>query len=111
MSKYCYKCEKDVDLVTDADSNAQLCSICGTVIIRSASHLPAGTILGGFEIVDELGREGMGIVYRARQMNLERDVALKVLADDLASDHEFVTRFFKEARAAASLNHPLYKVH
>jgi serine/threonine protein kinase len=106
MERYCYRCEKDVELSTDPKSNAQLCSICGAVIIHSTNYLPPGTMLGGFRIVGELGRGGMGIVYRARQLNLERDVALKVLADDLADDLEFVERFFKEARAAASLNHP-----
>ncbi len=106
MERYCYRCEKDVELRKDANSNAQLCAVCGAVIIHSANYLPPGTMLGGFRIVDELGRGGMGIVYRARQLNLERDVALKVLADDLANDREFVERFFKEARAAASLNHP-----
>ena len=106
MERYCYKCERDVELIKDPNSNAQVCSLCGAVIIHSANYLPPGTMLGGFRIVDELGRGGMGIVYRARQLNLERDVALKVLADDLANDREFVNRFFKEARAAASLNHP-----
>jgi len=106
MERYCYRCEKDVKLRTDPNSNAQLCAVCGAIIIHSATNLPPGTILGGFRIVDELGRGGMGIVYRARQLNLERDVALKVLGDDLSGDREFVERFFKEARAAASLNHP-----
>ena len=106
MERYCYKCEKDVELIKDPNGNAQVCAVCGTVIIHSANYLPPGTMLGGFRIIDELGRGGMGIVYRARQLNLERDVALKVLADDLANDREFVNRFFKEARAAASLSHP-----
>ncbi|MBN1864123.1 MAG: protein kinase [Victivallales bacterium] len=106
MSKFCYKCEKDVDLVKDPDSNAQLCAICGVILIHSASKLPEGTVIGGFEIESEIGRGGMGIVYKAKQLNLERHVALKVLADDLSRDIEFVENFFKEARAAASLNHP-----
>lgn len=106
MIKYCYRCEKDVELIKDPESNAQLCEICGTILIHSASKLPAGTILSGFQIIEEIGRGGMGIVYLAKQLNLERNVALKVLADDLAQDEEFVASFFKEARAAASLNHP-----
>lgn len=105
MSKYCYKCEKDVELIKDPESNAQLCKDCRSIIIHSASKLPSGTIISGFEIVEEIGRGGMGIVYRAKQLNLERHVALKVLADDLSRDEEFVERFFKEARAAASLSH------
>jgi serine/threonine protein kinase len=106
MERYCYRCEKNVELRTDPQNNAQLCAVCGAVIVHRTNDLPPGTVLGGFRIVDELGRGGMGIVYRARQLNLERDVALKVLADNLSDDREFVERFFKEARAAASLNHP-----
>jgi len=48
----------------------------------------------------------MGTVYRAYQISLEREVALKILADSLGTDPEFVARFMKEARAAARLNHP-----
>jgi len=105
MSKYCHKCEKDVELVKDKNSNAQICEHCNTILVHSASKLPPGTIVGGFEITEEIGRGGMGVVYRAKQLNLERYIALKVLPDDLAKDEEFVERFFKEARAAASLNH------
>ena len=104
--KYCHRCERDVQIKKDVSSNAAICSVCGTIIAHSANHLPQGTILNGFEINGELGRGGMGIVYLANQLNLDRQVALKVLSDDLARDDEFVERFFKEARAAASLNHP-----
>ena len=106
MMRFCYNCELEVEVLEDKISNAGLCPICNTVILRSSSKLPPGTQLGGFEIIEEIGRGGMGIVYKAKQLNLERLVALKVLADDLASDEEFVSNFFKEARAAASLNHP-----
>jgi len=95
----------EVELKKDISSNAMKCSVCGTIIVHSANHLPQGTILNGFEIISEIGRGGMGIVYNASQLNLDRSVALKVLSDDLARDEEFVERFFKEARAAASLNH------
>jgi len=105
MIRYCYKCEAEVELLEDEVSNAGICSVCGTVLLRSASKLSPGTMLNGFQIINEIGRGGMGIVYRANQLNLDREVAVKVLADDLANDEEFVENFFKEARAAASLNH------
>ncbi|MBM4039871.1 MAG: DUF1080 domain-containing protein [Planctomycetes bacterium] len=62
--------------------------------------------IGGFEILELLGRGGMGSVYRARQVSLGRLVALKVIAARLAADERFVTRFEREARAAAAVQHP-----
>ncbi|HEX5418347.1 MAG TPA: protein kinase, partial [Chloroflexota bacterium] len=70
------------------------------------SSLPPGRVLGSYEIVEELAHGGMGTVYRARQVNLSRSVALKVLAPDLARDPEFVGRFQREATVAARLEHP-----
>ena len=62
--------------------------------------------LGVYEIMSLIGRGGMGEVYRARDTRLARDVALKVLPEAEASDVEWRTRFEREARALASLNHP-----
>jgi len=64
------------------------------------------TTIGGFEIISRLGRGGMGAVYKARQVSLDRIVALKVLPPVLARDKAFIERFFREARAVAKLNHP-----
>src|SRR5262245_49449020 len=66
----------------------------------------AGTRLGGYEIVGLLGAGGMGEVYRARDARLDRDVAIKVLPDEFSRDAERVSRFQREARLLASLNHP-----
>jgi serine/threonine protein kinase len=63
-------------------------------------------VLGGYRVMARLGRGGMGSVYRARQLSLDRDVALKVMAHHLASDPTFVARFCREAYAAAQLIHP-----
>lgn len=64
-------------------------------------------VVGGrYEVVDELGRGGMAVVYRARDQVLDREVALKVLAPERAGDASFVRRFEREARAVAALNHP-----
>ena len=68
--------------------------------------LRAGTLLGPYEVVDLLGAGGMGEVYRAHDRKLGRDVALKVLPDDLAAERDRLERFEREARAVASLSHP-----
>ena len=68
--------------------------------------LTPGTRLGPYEIVAALGAGGMGEVYRARDPRLSREVAIKVMATELARDAEWLRRFEQEARAAASLSHP-----
>jgi serine/threonine-protein kinase len=59
-----------------------------------------------YEVIEELGRGGMAMVYRAKDRQLEREVAVKVLPFSLAFDTEFVERFQREARTAAQLEHP-----
>jgi ABC-type transport system substrate-binding protein len=59
-----------------------------------------------YEILSELGRGGMGVVYRAHDLALDRNVALKLLAPELAEDVRFRERFLRESRLAASLDHP-----
>ena len=68
--------------------------------------LPVGSRFGEYEILEELGSGGMGKVYRAKDVTLERSVALKTLAPDIAQDPAFVQRLLREARAVARLNHP-----
>ncbi len=65
-----------------------------------------GQTLGHYRIVEQIGEGGMGIVYRARDTKLGRDVALKVLPDLFADDPERLARFQREAKVLASLNHP-----
>lgn len=66
----------------------------------------AGKRLGKFQIVGELGRGGMGIVFEAIDTVLERHVAIKMLPRSVAAQPESLERFLREARAAAKLNHP-----
>ncbi|MFA5190642.1 MAG: SUMF1/EgtB/PvdO family nonheme iron enzyme [Verrucomicrobiia bacterium] len=66
----------------------------------------SGQTFAGYEILAKLGEGGFGAVYKARQPNLNRLVALKILAPHLAADADFVARFKREATLAASLNHP-----
>ena len=62
--------------------------------------------LGSYEIVAPLGAGGMGEVYRARDTRLEREVALKILPDEVSADAERRARFDTEAKAVAALSHP-----
>jgi serine/threonine-protein kinase len=68
--------------------------------------LSSGARVGGFEIVGHLGSGGMGDVYRARDLKLGREVAIKVLPEDVAGSEERLARFEREARILAALNHP-----
>ena len=68
--------------------------------------LTSGTRLGSYEIIATLGAGGMGEVYRARDVRLGRDVAIKVLRDLVAGDADRIARFRREAQLLASLNHP-----
>jgi Flp pilus assembly protein TadD/TolB-like protein len=73
---------------------------------ETSMTLQPGTLLGVYEILDPLGAGGMGEVYRARDRKLGRDVALKILPEEFASDPARVARFEREARMLAAVNHP-----
>jgi serine/threonine protein kinase len=68
--------------------------------------LSAGTKLGSYEVVAQIGTGGMGEVYQAYDTKLGRDVAIKVLPEQFARDPERLSRFQREAKMLASLNHP-----
>ncbi len=72
--------------------------------------MPQGVVLGSgasrYELLEEIGRGGMGVVYRARDKRLEREVALKRLPENLKDHPRVVDLFLREARASAALNHP-----
>ncbi|MBN1808129.1 MAG: protein kinase [Planctomycetes bacterium] len=65
-----------------------------------------GSVLGGCELLEVIGKGGMGTVYRAHQRSLDRDVAVKVLPTTFDEDPSFVERFIQEARSIARLSHP-----
>lgn len=68
--------------------------------------LPSGTVIGRYRIEEEVGRGGMGVVYRARETRLERPVALKLLSPFLCEDRRMLARFQREAVTIAGLKHP-----
>ena len=65
-----------------------------------------GATFAGYRVEELVGRGGMGVVYRATDLSLERPVALKLIAPELAQDDRFRARFLKEPRLAAALDHP-----
>ncbi len=70
------------------------------------AEIPTGSEVAGCRIEGVLGRGGMGVVYRATQVSLERPVALKVIAPELTGSEDFRERFKRESRLAASIDHP-----
>ena len=72
--------------------------------------LNAGAKLGRYEIRSKIGAGGMGEAYRAKDPQIGRDVAIKVLSADFAVNQERVARFEQEARAAGALNHPIFSL-
>jgi eukaryotic-like serine/threonine-protein kinase len=73
---------------------------------RSPVSLSPGTRLGAYEIAAQIGKGGMGEVYRARDTKLGRDVAIKALPEAVAREQERLVRFEREGRTLAALNHP-----
>jgi serine/threonine-protein kinase len=103
---------------TEVQKSTQFCPTCG-LDLRVTTPVQAiatgdvteldvvrEALAEEYELLEELGRGGMAIVYRARDKHLEREVAIKVLPFSLAFDAEFVERFTREARTAAQLEHP-----
>jgi len=99
-SKFCRSCGMDLTATTPVgavrDPQQEMTDI----------ELVREQLKEEYEIVEELGRGGMAIVFKARERQLERDVAIKVLPFSLSFDKEFVERFQREARTSAKLEHP-----
>src|ERR1700745_3601230 len=109
--RVCAKC----GVTIFADSPRGFCSVClfktglGPLEKANDSAPELARIqmaLGDYELLEEIGRGGQGVVYRARQKSLNRTVALKVIALGQWSSTAHLKRFRREAEAAASLDHP-----
>src|SRR5260370_8036504 len=116
---YCSRCG------TQNDDTSKFCRSCGLDLTATT---PVGAVREGqaevtefdlvrdqlkdeYDILEELGRGGMAIVFKARERQLERDVAIKVLPFSLAFDKEFVERFQREARPPPTPQHPPLTPH
>src|SRR5574342_545101 len=106
-SKFCPSCGLDLSTVTPLGTGQ-------TPVEQSEEEMVRDALKDEYEILQELGRGGMAIVFRAKEKQLDREVAVKVLPFSLAFDGEFVERFQREARTAARLEHssiiPIYRV-
>jgi len=111
MGIKCPKCD------TDNPSDSKFCKECSaplkpskdvsaTKTLQTPLDAPGKTFAGKYKILAELGRGGMGIVYKAKDTRLKRTVALKFLPAELTKDKEAKKRFVQEAQAAAALEHP-----
>jgi len=99
-------CHDDADLRREIES---LLAQGGSLLEHPAWELQQpkpGARLGSYQIGARIGQGGMGVVYRAMDTKLNRSVAIKVLPDIFAADHERLARFTREAQVLASLNHP-----
>jgi hypothetical protein len=75
-------------------------------ILPAIGDFPAGTRIASYQIEELIGRGGMAVVYRAVDVRLDRPVALKILAPELAADDAFRQRFIRESRSGAAVDHP-----
>jgi serine/threonine protein kinase len=80
--------------------------VAAGMLAEQQSHLLVGRTLGRYRVQSQIGAGGMGEVYRARDVRLDRDVAIKILPEHLAQDPEALRRFEREAKAVAALSHP-----
>ncbi|MCP3143297.1 serine/threonine-protein kinase [Pyxidicoccus xibeiensis] len=92
----------------DAQESSRFCPACGATLVRTADadDYVGKTIASKYRVEALIGEGGMGRVFRARQLALDKVVVLKVLRHTLLSDERTVARFQREAKAASRLNHP-----
>lgn len=102
----CSHCRGILEIGEWEPGEAVACGHCGSAVAVPDSRLSPGALVGDFVLREELGRGGMGTVFLAHQVSLDRNAAVKVLHDEFAADEQYLANFVREARAAANLNHP-----
>jgi serine/threonine protein kinase len=103
---HCSHCNAKLRINANAMGTELNCPECEGLITVPQSSLGPGFVVGGFLIKHKIGQGGMGEVYLARQLSLERDVALKILPAQFTRENSFVVRFLKEVHYQAKLDHP-----
>jgi len=103
---HCPECDSKLEIEADCVGTEAACPKCGTVVTVPHKGVGPGATVGGFRIDKLLGRGGMGEVYLARQLSLNRMVALKILPIRLNLDQDMVDRFLNEMRLLAQLQSP-----
>jgi serine/threonine-protein kinase len=83
-----------------------LCPQCQGSIVLPETELPNGTLIDDFKIIKLIGKGGMGNVYKAKQLSMDRTVAVKILLEELTRDKEYLEQFFKEVQVSGKLHHP-----
>jgi len=102
---HCPACGADMESTGAAMGSKIPCPGCQIAVAVPRSGFSAGTQIGGFEIIRALGKGGMGDVYLAKQLSMNREIALKVLSAEFAAREGAVQRFIKEVHLAAKLEH------
>jgi formylglycine-generating enzyme required for sulfatase activity len=101
----CPSCSREIEADATLCGGMAACPGCNSDVQIPAMEMGPGVTLGGFRLDEMLGKGGMGEVYRATQLSMEREVALKILPPSMTSNKESVERFLKEARMSAKLDH------
>jgi hypothetical protein len=102
----CTKCEARLEIDAESAGAEIACPTCGADQVVPRKGLESGTTIGGFKLVKLIGRGGMGEVYLARQLSLDRMVALKLLSRSGSLSGDAAERFVQEIRLTARLEHP-----
>lgn len=103
---HCNHCNAKLRINANAMGSTLTCPECDGDITVPEQTIGPGFVIGGFLIKHKIGQGGMGEVYLARQLSLERDVALKILPAQFTRQSSFVVRFLKEVHYQAKLDHP-----
>ena len=102
----CPYCKTILDIDDCQPGELVACGKCGNAVNVPLSKTAPGAIIGDFVVLREIGTGGMGTVFLAHQISLDRDVALKILLPAFESDKRFLQDFINEARMAAQIRHP-----
>jgi len=102
----CKHCDAELEADSSLSGTEVQCPNCSSPMTAPAAEVGPGVTLGGFQVERKIGSGGMGEVYLATQLSLDRQVALKVLRPELTRDRQVVERFIHEVRNTAKLEHP-----